>query len=91
MNETSMCFINWQKALFQNTKVNQKWWVMGSNYWLFGIVESFGLQGPESYLYTSRSNCLDVEGIDDVNDFQDTLVSGSRRLGNSGLNLLFLL
>ncbi|CAO3600587.1 unnamed protein product [Absidia cylindrospora] len=35
--------------------------------------ESFGLQGPESYLYTSRSNCLDVEGIDDVNDFQDTL------------------
>ncbi|KAI8098757.1 P-loop containing nucleoside triphosphate hydrolase protein [Halteromyces radiatus] len=35
--------------------------------------ETFGLQGPESYLYTSRSNCLEVEGIDDIRDFQDTL------------------
>ncbi|KAI8340325.1 P-loop containing nucleoside triphosphate hydrolase protein [Chlamydoabsidia padenii] len=35
--------------------------------------ESYGLQGPESYLYTSRSNCLDVEGINDIEDFQDTL------------------
>ncbi|ORY95452.1 P-loop containing nucleoside triphosphate hydrolase protein [Syncephalastrum racemosum] len=35
--------------------------------------ETFGLQGPESYLYTSRSGCLDVEGINDVNDFDDTL------------------
>lgn len=24
-------------------------------------------------MYTSRSNCLDVEGINDMNDFQDTL------------------
>ncbi|CEP08007.1 hypothetical protein [Parasitella parasitica] len=35
--------------------------------------EQYGLQGPESFLYTSRSNCLDVEGINDMNDFQDTL------------------
>ncbi|OAD08469.1 hypothetical protein MUCCIDRAFT_116620, partial [Mucor lusitanicus CBS 277.49] len=35
--------------------------------------EQYGLQGPESFLYTSRSNCLDVEGINDVNDFNDTL------------------
>ncbi|KAI7873701.1 P-loop containing nucleoside triphosphate hydrolase protein [Mucor mucedo] len=35
--------------------------------------EMYGLQGPESFLYTSRSLCLDVEGIDDVSDFQDTL------------------
>lgn len=37
--------------------------------------EQFGLQGPESYLYTSRSGCLDVDGIDDVQDYQDTIVS----------------
>lgn len=36
-------------------------------------IEQYGLQGPESFLYTSRSNCLDVEGINDVNDFNDTL------------------
>ncbi|KAI8391715.1 P-loop containing nucleoside triphosphate hydrolase protein [Radiomyces spectabilis] len=35
--------------------------------------EAYGLQGPESFLYTSRSNCLDVSSINDVNDFQDTL------------------
>ncbi|KAI8636235.1 P-loop containing nucleoside triphosphate hydrolase protein [Parasitella parasitica] len=35
--------------------------------------ERYGLQGPESFLYTSRSNCLDVEDINDMNDFQDTL------------------
>ncbi|KAI9469759.1 MAG: P-loop containing nucleoside triphosphate hydrolase protein [Benjaminiella poitrasii] len=35
--------------------------------------QQFGLQGPESFLYTSRSNCLEVDGINDVNDFQDTL------------------
>jgi len=38
------------------------------------IVEMFGLQGPESYAYTSRSNCLDVPGIDDAKDFRDTIV-----------------
>ncbi|ORX53664.1 hypothetical protein DM01DRAFT_1336195 [Hesseltinella vesiculosa] len=35
--------------------------------------ESYGLQGPESFLYTSRSNCLQVEGIDDVQDFNETI------------------
>ncbi|KAI8882505.1 hypothetical protein K501DRAFT_251255 [Backusella circina FSU 941] len=35
--------------------------------------EQFGLQGPDSYLYTSTSNCLDVEGINDVNDYQETI------------------
>ncbi|KAI9462418.1 P-loop containing nucleoside triphosphate hydrolase protein [Lactarius psammicola] len=37
--------------------------------------EAFGLQGPEAYAYTSLSNCLVVEGINDNNDFADTLVS----------------
>ncbi|KAJ2898084.1 hypothetical protein MKZ38_004196 [Zalerion maritima] len=35
--------------------------------------QSFGIQGPESYVYTSRSKCLDVDGIDDISEFQDTL------------------
>ncbi|CAG8548975.1 7493_t:CDS:10 [Paraglomus occultum] len=35
--------------------------------------EKFGIQGPESYLYTNGSGCLDVHGIDDVNDFSETL------------------
>ena len=35
----------------------------------------FGLQGPESYSYMSRSNCLDVIDIDDTKDFADTIVS----------------
>ena len=37
--------------------------------------EAFGLQGPEAYAYISRSGCLDVRSINDVNDFQETLVS----------------
>lgn len=41
--------------------------------WVASWIEQYGLQGPESFLYTSRSNCLDVEGINDMNDFQDTL------------------
>lgn len=35
--------------------------------------ELFGLQGPEAYAYTSRSNCLSVPGIDDTHDFQETI------------------
>ena len=39
------------------------------------ITEMFGLQGPESYAYTSMSNCLTVQDVDDVKEFHDTLVS----------------
>ncbi|PSR94481.1 myosin-1 [Coniella lustricola] len=35
--------------------------------------ELFGIQKPETYAYTSRSKCLDVDGIDDLAEFQDTL------------------
>ncbi|KAF8244950.1 hypothetical protein K440DRAFT_587846 [Wilcoxina mikolae CBS 423.85] len=35
--------------------------------------EKYGIQGPESYIYTSKSQCLQVPGIDDVADFQETL------------------
>lgn len=34
----------------------------------------FGLQGPEAYAYTSSSNCLDVQDIDDVHDYKETFV-----------------
>ena len=35
----------------------------------------FGLQGPESYAFTSMSNCLEVQDVDDVKEFHDTIVS----------------
>ncbi|KAL4925513.1 class I myosin myoA [Aspergillus undulatus] len=35
--------------------------------------DAFGIQQPQSYLYTSRSKCYDVPGVDDVGEFQDTL------------------
>jgi len=37
------------------------------------IIEIFGVQQPQSYTYTSRSKCYDVQGIDDVAEFKDTL------------------
>ncbi|QRW09004.1 Myosin head (motor domain) [Ceratobasidium sp. AG-Ba] len=37
--------------------------------------EAYGLQGPEAYTYTSRSNCLNVASVDDLKDFKDTLAS----------------
>lgn len=35
--------------------------------------EKYGIQGPESYVYTSRAGALDVPGIDDLDDFKGTL------------------
>ncbi|KAK4105669.1 hypothetical protein N658DRAFT_492154 [Parathielavia hyrcaniae] len=35
--------------------------------------ETFGVQKPETYLYTSRSKCFNVDGIDDLAEYQDTL------------------
>ncbi|KAL7620512.1 class II myosin [Parahypoxylon ruwenzoriense] len=33
----------------------------------------FGVQKPETYAYLSRSKCFNVDGIDDLADFRDTL------------------
>ncbi|KAH9906218.1 P-loop containing nucleoside triphosphate hydrolase protein [Xylariomycetidae sp. FL2044] len=33
----------------------------------------FGIQKPETYAYLSRSKCMNVDGIDDLAEFQDTL------------------
>lgn len=35
--------------------------------------QQFGIQKPETYVYTSRSKCFNVDGIDDIAEFQDTL------------------
>ncbi|KAL6303973.1 P-loop containing nucleoside triphosphate hydrolase protein [Sparassis latifolia] len=35
--------------------------------------EMYGLQTPEAYAYTSISNCLEVQGIDDLQDFSETI------------------
>ncbi|KAI5965555.1 MYO1 [Candida pseudojiufengensis] len=35
--------------------------------------QQFGIQGPETYVYTSAAKCISVDGIDDRKDFQDTL------------------
>lgn len=38
-----------------------------------GDLDLFGVQPPQSYIYTSRSKCFDVQGIDDPADFKETL------------------
>ncbi|PBK76854.1 hypothetical protein ARMSODRAFT_1012068 [Armillaria solidipes] len=35
--------------------------------------EAFGLQGPEAYAYTSLSNCLEVQDINDAHDYSETI------------------
>lgn len=35
--------------------------------------QMFGIQKPETYLYTSKSKCFNVDGIDDLAEYQDTL------------------
>ncbi|EXJ56809.1 myosin-1 [Cladophialophora yegresii CBS 114405] len=35
--------------------------------------DTYGIQQPQSYLYTSKSKCFDVPGIDDASDFRETL------------------
>src|SRR5271170_1445498 len=37
------------------------------------ILDRFGVQPPEAYLYTSRSKCFSADGIDDHVDFANTL------------------
>ncbi|MCO5605215.1 hypothetical protein L7F22_059395 [Adiantum nelumboides] len=35
--------------------------------------EAFGLQEPSAYAYTANSKCLDVDGINDYDDFSETI------------------
>ena len=36
-------------------------------------LEKYGIQTPEAYLYTSKSKCFEVPGVDDIADYADTL------------------
>lgn len=45
--------------------------------------EALGLSGPSSYAYTAKSNCLDVQGIDDVADWKET-IQAMNTIGISG-------
>lgn len=35
--------------------------------------QMFGIQGPETYIYTSAAKCVSADGIDDGKDFQETI------------------
>ena len=81
MSVISIYFINSLKLLLLNTKVHNFLYVLkrlrlirSLTKLLYWFIEQFGIQGPESYLYTSKSNCLDVDGIDDTKDYEETLV-----------------
>jgi|SRR5579859_1605739 len=65
MKETFTSFINSPKALPKSIEVSQNPVQLS--------VERFGVQTPESYLYTSRSKCYSADGIDDHADFAATL------------------
>ena len=64
-------FYQFSKAASQNHRGIT--YVLNTGYKLTLSTEIFGIQQPQSYVYTSRSKCYDVEGIDDAADFKDTL------------------
>lgn len=35
--------------------------------------QAYGIQGPETYIYTCAAKCVNADGIDDAKDFLDTL------------------
>lgn len=37
----------------------------------------YGIQGPETYVYTLGAKCVNVDGMDDTKEFQDTLAAMS--------------
>ncbi|KHJ35989.1 putative p-loop containing nucleoside triphosphate hydrolase [Erysiphe necator] len=37
--------------------------------------QNYGIRTPDAYAYTCKSKCLDVDGIDDITDYADTLKS----------------
>lgn len=39
------------------------------------LQDTYGYKGPQTFLYTSASNCLQVDGIDDVKAFAETINS----------------
>lgn len=76
MSAISTYSINLQRQHLRSIKVSD---IVCRDDPLFYLLEPFlgayGIQGPESYLYTSRSGCLDVDGINDVAEYSETIVS----------------
>lgn len=76
MSAISTFSINLQRQHLRSIKVSG---IVRSDdpifYLLETILGAYGIQGPESYLYTSRSGCLDVDGINDVAEYSETIVS----------------
>ena len=66
MNVTSTFSINIPRPLLRIIEVSP-------DSRLLLIADRFGIQTPESYLYTSRSRCYNADGIDDHVDFVNTL------------------
>lgn len=79
LTSIGVCIPFYQKKTFIEKKI------IVANFDLIILIEQFGIQGPESYLYTSKSGCLDVDGIDDVKDSSETLVSCRALINRSHL------
>ena len=76
MNERNFhIFYQVTKAAARNHPLMGKYTGKPSSIWIgLLLIEpgQYDIQGPESYLYLSSSQCLDVPGTDDIHDFEDT-------------------
>ena len=50
------------------------WWNFSVAIEIFFLVETFGLTTPDYYFYLNQSGCYDVDGVNDVQEYQDTRV-----------------
>lgn len=73
MSVTSTSSTNSLRVLRMNKGVSSS--TSSNSQMLSVFADAFGLQGPETYTYTSMSNCLEVQDIDDVKDYAQTIVS----------------
>ena len=71
MSVISTSSISLQRRHHQNFKVRHLFRTIGME--LIRRIEIFGIQDPRKHNYTKLSGCFDVQGIDDVAEFQDTL------------------
>jgi myosin I len=72
MSVISTFFINLRRQRLRNSEVSATT-VLTYNP-MNKVVDAFGIQGPEAYSYISLSKCLEVQDIDDVRDFGETMV-----------------
>lgn len=46
----------------------------------FNFPEQLGIASPDYYCYLNQSGAYSVDGVDDVKEFRDTMVSDGKRL-----------